>query len=142
MIISLSTCRALNFLLSLARGQIKHCYRPNLDLVDVQKASDSLYNIIRVAIEDFGVTMEDFASCMIDSESPTEVAKTIRLALRDAFISRYCGRVWDPNTLNPSIFRDASIALLPSFDISPILVFTKLQTGLDDRSLPRTTDDV
>ena len=70
-------------------------------------------------------------------ENLSDVTKTTRLALRDAFISRHCGRLWDPNTPDPSFFRDASIALLPSFAIKPILEFMKLRTGLDERALPR-----
>lgn len=35
----------------------------------MQKASESLYKIFKATIEDFGVTMEDFASCTTDSGS-------------------------------------------------------------------------
>lgn len=34
---------------------------------------------------------------------------------------------------------DALIALLPSFAIKRILEFMKVQTGLDERALPRNT---
>jgi len=98
-----------------------------------------LYKIVKATIEAFGVEMGDFASRTTDSGLLAKMAKTIRLTLRDAFVSSHCGRVWEPNTPDPSIFRDASIALLPSFAMKPILEFMKLQTGLDERALPPNT---
>lgn len=35
---------------------------------------------------------------MIEHDELTDVGKTTRVALRDALVSRHCGRVWDSNT--------------------------------------------
>ena len=75
----------------------------------------------------------------VDHQNLTDVVKTTHLDLRNTFVSKHCRRVRDPNKSDPSYFRDASTALLPSFDIKPMLEFMKLRTSLDERALPRYT---
>lgn len=98
----------------------------------MQKASESLYKIFKATIEDFGVTMENFASFTTDSGLLAEMAKTTHLALRDAFVSRHCGLVWDSETSDPSFVRDVPPVLMLSFAIKPILKFIKLRTNHDE----------
>lgn len=72
----------------------------------------------------------------VDNDHLTEV--DIRLALRDAFVSRHYCRVWGTNTPD-SFFRSPSIALMSPFDIQLILELIKLRIGLNECTLSRKT---
>lgn len=69
----------------------------------------------------------------------TEVARVIRAELNKALVSRFYGRVWDPNTPDPSFFRDASVLLTPPFKKGAYLDGLALVDG-DEEGLPVSRD--
>lgn len=75
---------------------------------------------------------------MGEHDELTDAETTTRVALRDNLVSRHSDRVWDANTSDALFFRDASVALLPSFDVAKISGLMKFRSGLDKHALPRS----
>ena len=74
-----------------------------------------------------GGSTSELPSRSVDHEDLTEVGQATRLELRRAMVQRFAGRVFDERTIDPSIFRDAAVVLVPSYNNARLLDAFKLQ---------------
>lgn len=65
---------------------------------------------------------------MVPHAQLTDTGRATRMALRSAMVSRYHGRVWSGNQSFPSFYRDAQVALVPSYSKANVLQWMKLET--------------
>ena len=88
-------------------------------------------------------------STMVSPEQLHPVAVTARKELSKVLVQRLYGRVWDPNTADPSPFRDLAVLLTPPFNTGRYLEGLRLNDadrdflrGRQQHSAPTTDAEV
>lgn len=71
----------------------------------------------------------------------SDVAQNTRMALREALVSCYAGRLWENNTPDPPFFDDAQVFLTPLYSSSTFLNNFKLRLE-DEKALPANTSAI